>query len=102
MSNQQPTSTFLGIAAARVLSIAFAVMGGAGVTVQVTETLLDGNAASDFDARISGDNIVFTSDRNFYDRYYFNMHASSDFRRHLAKVLTEQALVTAFERAKKD
>ncbi len=21
---------------------------------------------------------VFTSDRNFYDRYYFNMHASSD------------------------
>jgi hypothetical protein len=21
---------------------------------------------------------VFTSDRNFYDRYYFNMHSSSD------------------------
>ena len=31
-----------------------------------------------------------------------DMHASSDFRRHLAKVLTEQALITAFERAKKD
>ncbi len=45
-------------------AIAFAVIGGVGVTVQVTETLLDGNTADDFDAVVSGDNIVFTSNRN--------------------------------------
>ena len=63
MSNQQPTSTFLSIAAVVVLSIAFAVMGGAGVSVQVTETLLDSDAAADFDAAISGDSIVWTTNR---------------------------------------